>query len=196
MSVYLNFKFPNSSAEALDRVVEAYGFSMKMELAEHLGIAASSLSARYKREVFPSDIVLQCAMETGASLEWLVTGKGRKFEDSKLDILTISRKKLIDGKIFDSGFMMLDKVIFPTHKPISNNLICVVDDTAQYIIDKDFTEVIDSDWLVEIEEKVSVRTLTRIPIRKVRVSGVGMAFDCSLDDIKIAGKVILTLTSN
>ncbi len=77
MSVYTNFKFPNSSAEALDRVVDAYGFTMKMQLADHLGIAASSLSARYKRDVFPSDIVLQCVMETGADLQWLITAKAQ-----------------------------------------------------------------------------------------------------------------------
>ncbi|HAA0012855.1 TPA_asm: phage repressor protein CI, partial [Salmonella enterica subsp. enterica serovar Infantis] len=32
-----------------------------------------------------------------------------------------------------------------------------------------------------------------IPIKKVRVSGVGMAFDCSIEDIKILGRVVLTI---
>ncbi|MGP8336475.1 helix-turn-helix domain-containing protein, partial [Serratia sp. CY43514] len=41
MSKHLNFTFPKSTSETLDRVVSAYGFSMKMQLAEHLGIAAS-----------------------------------------------------------------------------------------------------------------------------------------------------------
>ncbi|MWL34692.1 phage repressor protein, partial [Escherichia coli] len=37
------------------------------------------------------------------------------------------------------------------------------------------------------------RTLTRIPVGKVRVSGVGMAFDCGIDDIKIIGRIVLTI---
>ncbi|MBS2564772.1 phage repressor protein CI, partial [Salmonella enterica subsp. enterica serovar 1,4,[5],12:i:-] len=61
------------------------------------------------------------------------------------------------------------------------------------IVDTSFTEVYDDEWLVEIECKTSIRTLTRIPIKKVRVSGVGMAFDCSIEDIKILGRVVLTI---
>ncbi len=46
-----------------------------------------------------------------------------------------------------------------------------------------FDEVTDGKWLIEIEDKTSVRDLTRIPVGKVRVSGVGMAFDFELDSI-------------
>ncbi|MHA6498980.1 S24/S26 family peptidase, partial [Escherichia coli] len=59
--------------------------------------------------------------------------------------------------------------------------------------DQHFTEVYDDVWLVEVEGKTSVRTLTRIPVGKVRVSGVGMAFDCGIDDIKIIGRIVLTI---
>ncbi|POE22188.1 hypothetical protein BV923_12010 [Pectobacterium odoriferum] len=40
-----------------------------------------------------------------------------------------------------------------------------------------FDDVTDGKWLVEIEGKTSIRDLTRIPVGKVRVSGVGMAWD-------------------
>jgi phage repressor protein C with HTH and peptisase S24 domain len=63
----------------------------------------------------------------------------------------------------------------------------------QYIVDQSFSEVYDDDWLVEVEGKTSIRTLTRIPVGKVRISGVGMAFDCAIDDIKIIGRVVLTV---
>ncbi len=191
MSVYIKFNFPNSSTEALDRVVEAYGFSMKVQLSEHLGIAASSLSARYKRDVFPSDIVLQCAMETGANLEWLVTGKGPKLENSKSDTLTLSRKKLVNGKIESIGYVMLDKTMILPPKPELKNPICLVDEGTQYIIEHEFSEVFDGDWLVEIEGKTSIRRLTRIPVKRIKVHGDGTTFDCNITDITIIGHVAL-----
>ncbi|MBN3069631.1 hypothetical protein H4F69_08555 [Pectobacterium brasiliense] len=43
-----------------------------------------------------------------------------------------------------------------------------------------FDEVTDGKWLVEIEGKTSVHDLTHIPVGKVQVSGVGMAFDCGI----------------
>ncbi|GMB70625.1 hypothetical protein PBNK5_41450 [Pectobacterium brasiliense] len=52
-----------------------------------------------------------------------------------------------------------------------------------------FDEMADGKWLIEIEGKTSVRDLTRIPVGKVRVSGVGMAFDCGIDGIGVLSKI-------
>ncbi|EOY8507983.1 phage repressor protein CI [Enterobacter hormaechei] len=189
----LQIEFSHGGSKVLDRVIQAYGFSTKLALAEHLDIASSSLANRYKRDFFPADIVVKCMAETGATLEWLATGQGRKFNNDDLDIMKLPRKKIVDGKLYESGFLMLDKVTFLPGKPLPQNPICVIDNTLQYIVDQHFTEVYDDVWLVEVEGKTSVRTLTRIPVGKVRVSGVGMAFDCGIDDIKIIGRVVMTI---
>lgn len=186
--------FAVDSAPILDRVIEAYGFTQKMQLAEHLEMAASSLSSRYKRGVFPADIVLRCIAETGVNLEWIATGEGKRFDDEELDIMKLPHKKLVDGQLYDSGYVMFDKAMFRAGVPLPEAPLCVQDDKIQYILDQTYAEVFDGEWLVNIEGKISVRTLTRIPIKKVRVSGVGMAFDCALEDIQALGKVILIIS--
>ncbi|MGT3082209.1 helix-turn-helix transcriptional regulator, partial [Salmonella enterica] len=95
----LQIEFSQGGAEVLDRVIQAYGFNTKLALAEHLDIASSSLANRYKRDFFPADIVVRCMAETGATLEWLATGQGRKFNDDELDIMKLPRKKIVDGKL-------------------------------------------------------------------------------------------------
>ncbi|HCR2220520.1 phage repressor protein CI [Enterobacter hormaechei] len=190
----LQLEFSKGGSEVLDRVIQAYGFTSKLALANHLDIASSSLANRYKRDFFPSDIVVRCMAETGATLEWLATGQGKKFNDEELDIMRMSRRKIVDGKLYDAGFLMLDKVTFLPGKPLPQSPLCVINGSQQYIIEQDFSEVYDDEWLVEIEGKNSVRTLTRIPIKQVRVSGVGMAFDCGIDDIKIIGRVVLQIS--
>lgn len=190
-------KFPfeqiGHSSDVLDRVVEAYGFTSKLQLAEHFDMASSSLSARFKRGIFPADMVVRCVAETGASLEWLSTGQGKKFDDDQLDIMKFPRKKLVDGQLYDSGYVMFDKVFFRAGTPLPSKPLCIQDEKAQYIVDQEFNEVFDGEWLVGIEGKISIRTLTRIPVRKVRVSGVGMAFDCALEDIQVIGRVTLVI---
>ncbi|GKW03040.1 repressor [Pectobacterium carotovorum subsp. carotovorum] len=156
-------------------------------------MAASSLSSRYKRGGLPADIMVKCMAETGVQLEWLVTGKGKKFNDDELDLLKFPHKKLIDGQLYDSGYVMFDKVMFLPGVPLPSSPICVIDEKTQHIVDQTFSDVYDCQWLVEIEDKISIRTLTRIPVRKVRVSGVGMAFDCALEDISVLGRVVMTI---
>ncbi|GKW02757.1 hypothetical protein PEC301877_15720 [Pectobacterium carotovorum subsp. carotovorum] len=56
-----------------------------------------------------------------------------------------------------------------------------------------FDEMTDGKWLVEIEGKTSVRDLTRIPIGKVRISGIGMVFDCLLTDIRLIAKDFMVI---
>lgn len=184
---------PTNSAEVLDRVCEAYGFTTSLQLADYLEIASSSMSARRTRGVFPADIVVKCSLETGFNLEWLATGVGKKYENDTLDIMKFARKKLVDGQLYDSGYVMFDKVLFRAGVPLPENPLCLQDEKVQYILDQKFAEVFDGEWLVNIEGKTSIRTLTRIPIKKVRVSGVGMAFDCAIDDIEILGRVVLTI---
>ncbi len=188
-----SFEQIGHSSDVLDRVVDAYGFTSKLQLAEHFDMASSSLSARFKRGVFPADMVVRCVAETGASLEWLATGQGRKFDDEELDILKMPRRKIVDGLIYDAGMFMLDKVSFLPGVPLPASPICVLEGNNQFIVDTSFTEVYDDQWLVEIEGKTSIRTLTRIPVKKVRVSGIGMAFDCGIDDINVIGRVVLTI---
>lgn len=181
------------SGSILDRVLEAYGFTQKLQLADHLGIASSSMSNRYKRGGYPADIMIKCVAETGVNLEWLATGKGPMYDDGKLDTLTMRRKKLIDGQLFDAGYLMFDKTMILPPKPELINPFSLVDESNQYIIEQEFTDVFDGEWLLDIEGKISIRTLNRIPIKKVRVSGVGMAFDCSIDEITVLGRVVLSI---
>lgn len=187
--------FDGESAPVLDRVLEAYGFTSKLMLAQHFDMAASSLSGRYRRGGFPADMVVRCMAETGVSLEWLATGQGKKFDAEELDILKLPRKKLVDGQLFDAGYAMFDKVFFRAGIPLPISPFCLADEKAQYIIEQKYSEVYDGEWLVNIEGKISVRNLVRIPIKKVRVSGVGMAFDCALEDIEVLGRIVMTITN-
>jgi hypothetical protein len=68
--------YDSNGGKVLDRIIKAYGFSSKQSYTEYLGVSASSLSMRYKRDSFPYDLVIRCMDETGATLEWLANGDG------------------------------------------------------------------------------------------------------------------------
>lgn len=186
----LEINFTKGGSDVLDRTIEAYGFSSKLALAEHLGIASSSLSMRYKRDIFPADIVVRCSLETGASLEWLTFGTGAPFDNQKVDVIKLSNYRLMNGQLVPASSVMFDKVMFKNTAPLPDEPISVQDGDTYSIVDKKFADVFDGKWLVDIEGKISVRELTRIPIKKVRVSGVGIPFDCDLEDLTVLGRVV------
>ncbi len=69
----MEINFDSGGAVVIDRIIQAYGFRTKLQLCNHLRTTSANLSLRYKRDFFPSDLVVRCMAETGATLEWLVT---------------------------------------------------------------------------------------------------------------------------
>ncbi|HDM8419791.1 TPA: phage repressor protein CI [Yersinia enterocolitica] len=174
---------------AIERMVEAYGFTTRQALCDQLNVSKSTLATRYMRDSFPSDWVIQCVLETGASLRWLTTGEGVMFESAQqTDIVQIPRQKLLDGKLFDSNFYMFDKAFLPNGL---KDPVVILDGDVTYIADRKFGEVQDGKWVVDIEGTISVRDIIRIPGGKVRVDGGKFSFDCNLEQLVIVAKIIL-----
>ncbi|EKZ5283054.1 phage repressor protein CI [Klebsiella aerogenes] len=185
--------FSTGGRGAIERMVEAYGFTTRQSLCEQLGVSKSSLATRYMRDSFPSDWVIQCALETGSSLEWLVTGKGSMKNDLTSDILRLPHRKIIEGKLHDSSFYFFDKALLPKdlYKPV---IISEGNDT--FLTDFGFNALTDGKWILEIEGKVSIRNITLIPVGKIKVDNEKSSFECSLEDIKIIAKWHSTLFSD
>ncbi|CND81854.1 CI repressor [Yersinia intermedia] len=185
----VNIDFSSGGAQVLDRIVTAYGFSSKIQLAQHFDIAGSSLSNRYKRDTFPSDFVVQCMAETGADLTWLVTGEGDIYgkEVESDTTLTIEKLKIVNGKLASDGILTLDQSFIS--RPVKQ-LQAVIDDHNIYLIDMAVTDLSDGKWLVDIEGNVSIRDLALIPVKRVHVTGGKVPFECDMSDIKGLGQVI------
>ena len=197
--------------KAITRIVEAYGFKTRQALCEQLGVSTSTMGTRWMRDVFPSDWIVQCTIETGASVEWLAFGKGEAFphgnkkfsngntspanENALNDVITVQKKKIVDGNLYSANFFMFDKAMLPSHimKPI-----IVVDESGQYLAEESVDEISDGTWLVEIEGKVSIKELTRIPVGKVRVNPPegGHYFECGINDLKALAKCHYHLLTN
>jgi len=177
-----------SNVDVLDRICDAYGFSQKIQLANHFDIASSSLSNRYTRGAISYDFAAHCALETGANLRWLLTGEGQPFtspapvENTKsIESFTLSEEILKND-----GFLTIDSQFFI--KPIAN-AIAVRAEGKLHFIDKQ-ASLSDGLWLVDIEDGISIRELTKLPGRKLHVTGGKVPFECGIDDIKALGRVV------
>lgn len=177
-----------SNVDVLDRICEAYGFSQKIQLANHFDIASSSLSNRYTRGAISYDFAAHCAIETGANLKWLLTGEGQAFAPSSASDPTKSIEEftLSEEILKSDGFLVIDSKFFS--KPLADAM-AVRTEGKLHIIDKQ-ASLSDGLWLVDIEGGISIRELTKLPGRKLHVTGGKVPFECGIDDIKALGRVV------
>ncbi|HHP1357911.1 TPA: phage repressor protein CI [Klebsiella variicola] len=177
-----------SNVDVLDRICEAYGFSQKIQLANHFDIASSSLSNRYTRGAISYDFAAHCALETGANLRWLLTGEGEAFASNressdakKIEEFTLSEEILKSNKK-----LSVDAQFFT--KPLTDGM-AIRSEGKIYFVDKQ-ASLSDGLWLVDIEGAISIRELTKLPGRKLHVAGGKVPFECGIDDIKALGRVV------
>ncbi|MBU9808977.1 phage repressor protein CI, partial [Rahnella sp. SL6] len=147
--------FKTGGQQVILRLVEAYGFSTRQMLCDHLGVSKSTLATRFMRDIFPAEWVIQCALETNVSLEWLCTGEGNSNRNNVQDIVRIPTSKISDGKLIDSSFFFYDKAMLSTsiRKPH-----IYISDSSYFIAEKNYTEVVDGQWVINIDGMVTLKT--------------------------------------
>lgn len=179
--------FGFNNEEVLDRICEAYGFSQKIQLARHFEIASSSLANRYSRDSISYDFIVHCALETGANLAWLLTGKGSPTTgNTNTDTQNVEKFTLSEESLVSDGDLSIAGKFFskPLTKPIA-----VYADGKLHFIERD-ASLSDGEWLVDIEGAISIRELTKLPGRRLHVAGGKVPFECGFDDIKALGRVM------
>ncbi|MGU9890283.1 phage repressor protein CI [Serratia marcescens] len=174
--------------ELLDRICQVYGFTQKIQLARHFNIAASSLQNRYTRGTVSYDFAVQCALETGASLQWLLTGQGCQYDGkpSPTDPRTLDYFTLSDGKLEENSPLSIDTNFFS--KRMSKGIAVRADGKLNFI--EQDASLSDGLWLVDIEGTISIRELTLLPGKKLHVAGGKVPFECGIDEIKAIGRVV------
>lgn len=179
------------SVAILDRITSVYGFSQKVQLANHFGVAASSLSNRYTRGNISYDYAAICSLETGANLLWILTGQGERFTGEGVQAVnvqkttTLSRFTISESQLSNIGSFVIDNSFLSSQ---STDVFCVESEASLYFVESS-TTVSDGLKLIDIDGAISFRELSVLPGKKLHVTGGKVPFECTFDDIKVLGRV-------
>lgn len=183
----MDFEAHISNEDVLDRICRVYGFTQKVQLANHFNIAASTLQNRYTRGNISYDFAAFCALETGVNIKWLLTGQGpQRDEEHSQSSHELQAFTLSEGTLTENGFLNIDYKFFG--KPLKS-AICIKSESKSYITEKD-AHLADGLWIVDVEGAVSLRELTVLPGKRLHVAGGKVPFECGVDEIKTLGRVV------
>lgn len=190
--------------EILQRIMQAYGFTMQKELGDHLDIPSGTMSAWVRRDHFPGDVVIVCALDTGASLYWLATGIGSMYEQKaqaqheSFDSLPTGLRKIAKysiqtGQLTDNGTWFCDESLIE----IGVNSPVLVEKTGlRWLVDLNAKNIANGRWLIDVDGTCDVYDVARLPGNRLTVKNGASQFDCLVDEIKSLGMVFLTLSKS
>lgn len=186
---------------ALQRVMAAYGFRFRNDLCRQLDISSSTLSTWLKRNKLPGEVLIQCSLETGTPIRWLATGKGESRSNTNettddassgthADVVDLQVFVLNEGVLSSRPKIMFDSALLP---PDQASTFAVMDGLKTYLMDHAFDEIHDGTWLISIDGKYSIRQLSLIPGKRVKVAGA-VPFECALTEIEVKARLTGTYT--
>ena len=184
-----DYNIKTGAREAVERICEAYGFTSRLQLSNYLGMSASALSTRIMRDNFPADLVLLCALQTGASIEWLTTGDGVRFDSTSSDVCRIPAYKIEGAELLRQASYLFDKAMLPNYK---GELQVITDGNASYFVDVANHANADGKFLIEYSGAKSIKELTLLPGNKLRIDWGKYPLDCDVSDVTLLGKVVAT----
>lgn len=182
----------NGGKPVLRRIMDAYGFTFQKQLCELLGISSATVSTWVRRNYFPGDIVVTCAIDTGVSLEWLATGRNEHNKNlgHEPEAYALPRKDLVAGVLKDTGTWSID-LSFISQK--INSPTMVVSNSSSWIVDMGVVSISNGRWLLGIDNKFDIYDVTVMPGKKINVINNGNGFICDIDEVQVTAKVILTI---
>lgn len=182
----------NGGKPVLRRILDAYGFTMQKQLCDLLNISSATVSTWIRRNYFPGDIVVACALDTGTPLRWLALGETEALHDyaKQANNLAIPHKRLASGKLQDNQSWIIDLSFLPANilKPIF-----ITTNNKAWIIDANLIEISNGRWLLGIDKKYDIYDIAILPNNKISATSNGFNFTCKLDEFEIVGKVLLTI---
>ncbi|WP_437887720.1 phage repressor protein CI [Phytobacter sp. V91] len=183
----------------LHRLLLAYGFTMQKQLGDLLGLSSGTISTWVRRDYFPGDVVVACALDTGVSLRWLATGLGATTEHTTqnehglIKSISFDKYELQNGLMVKQGKWVCDTSLIPDEM-LQPALICKGE--SKWIADLGIEALGNGTWIINIDGVADVYEVSRLPGNKVNISNSITNFQCSVSDVVCVGKVFITLTKN
>lgn len=184
-------KFDGGKA-VVQRILQAYGFTMQKQLHDHLGVGNGTVSTWIKRNYFPGEVVIRCALETGVDLEWLATGIESEVTDynelpeNKDTLILVKRVFLENGQLSIADSVYLDRRVYPT---IPTNPMVVQTDRTAFIADDLFTRINEGTWLIKKGGLHSISSVQKLPKNMWKIDGI----DWPHNELQFISKILCNI---
>ncbi|EQA8865856.1 TPA: phage repressor protein CI [Citrobacter braakii] len=179
----------------LKRILEAYGFSTQKQLGDLLEISSGTMSAWVRRDYFPGEVVVTCALDTGADLQWLATGEGvtpakRVSVVGESHSGRIPKFQFVSGELKASGEWACDESLIPA---TITDAAFIAGSKTSWVIDRGAKNFSNGLWFVAIDGAIDLCDITRLPGNRLSIKTGSTQYECDVKDVEPVGAVFITV---
>ncbi|GLT18020.1 repressor [Vibrio zhanjiangensis] len=182
-----------SFTEKLKKVTGCKTFEL---MSDRYGVPNSTFSTWHTHNRTGFELIVREHLATGASVRYMALGEGEPFGGESKNALTseeMQKFHLIDGALVEAGKTALDLVTLDKFglKPSFTQVI--EDDSGIYYINKESTDPVAGDYLIDVDGRLSINYLQRLPGKKLAIAFGASTIEVSEEDIKVLGRIAMEM---
>ncbi len=187
--------------EFTERLKEVTGCSTFGELSQMFDVPKATFSAWNLHNRTSHELIVRLHLAMGIPVEKLALGIDEKDAQrvnvqpilrSDSNIVVISSFCLTNGQLLDTGDIPYAARIFNSWNLDKDNSIEIETNEGRYIVDKTQNDAVSGSYLIEINGRMSINHIQRLPHKLAVVFG-DSTVEVAEEDIKVVGRVAVTL---
>lgn len=187
--------------EFTERLKEVTGCSTFGELSQMFDVPKATFSAWNLHNRTSHELIVRLHLAMGIPVEKLALGIDEKNAQranvqpilrSDSNIVVISSFCLTNGQLLDTGDIPYAARIFNSWNLDKDNSIEIETNEGRYIVDKTQNDAVSGSYLIEINGRMSINHIQRLPHKLAVVFG-DSTVEVAEEDIKVVGRVAVVL---
>lgn len=176
--------------EKLKKVTGCKTFEM---MSDRYAVPNSTFSTWHTHNRTGFELIIREHLASGASVRYLALGEGEPFDTTSSPTEPLTCNRLSDGSLIEHGKVTIDLVTLGRFGLKPSVTQVVEDDAGIYYINKESTDPVTGDYLIDIDGRLSINYLQRLPGKKLAIAFGASTIEVSENDIKVLGRVAMEM---
>ncbi|MGF1689432.1 helix-turn-helix domain-containing protein [Photobacterium japonica] len=179
-----------------DRLLNVTGAANLVVLSDLIEVPRTTISTWHRRNMTAYEIVVRVCLATGASLKYVALGEGEPFEDTSTPVDTsvpITKEFISNGMLTENSVMTFDKTLLGYYNLDAEQTRLVELDSELMLINTSETNPTSGRYLIDIDGSVSINQMQRLPGQRLALSFGSSSVEVAEGDIKVLGRVVMTM---
>ncbi|HAS6878660.1 TPA: transcriptional regulator [Vibrio parahaemolyticus] len=164
-----------------------------LKLADVYGIPRTTITTWHTHNRTAFELIVRTHLATGASVRYMALGEGEPFDNKSEPMEALQTFRLVDGALVEAGKVSLDLGTLDRFG-LKPSLTKVIEDDARiYYVNTESSNPTSGKYLIDIDGQLSINLIQRLPGHKLSINIGNNSFEASVDDIKVLGRVAMTM---
>jgi len=179
--------------EFTEKLKEVTGCKTFEMMSDYYGVPNSTFSTWHHHNRTGFELIVREHLATGASVRYMALGEGEPFDNKFDPVEGLQTHRLVDGTLVESGKVSLDLSTLDRFGLKPSVTQVMEDDSGIYYINKESTDPVAGDYLIDIDGRLSINYLQRLPGKKLAIAFGASTIEVSEGDIKVLRRVAVEM---